>query len=344
MTRISANSKRSRLAALALSLLMCILAFEFGARYIVDPRLGMPTAFNQFVHTEEHTKYVAGVGRRWVLDPELGWSDVPFVTERITSSAGQRMWLLILGDSVTAGEDVKRGEEDYVAKFADSLDRQGLGAVRITNLAVSGYGLDQMILRLQRQMEQGVDVVVVAFIPHDLRRVAMSLAFGWSKPIFVVTTRGIELRPPRSTRQFYETYRNARDSGSLALWYLYYFWNERRYFAPWFYGDEYSAIFEELRTRAETASLGKPLVFLKLPDTSKDWARGLLVERGKSVFGRLYREIDACAFDRARQENLAPEKIFHFHPTVEGHAIIAHCLSELFPKIPEISATNLLRP
>src|SRR6185369_7302565 len=57
----------------------------------------------------------------------------------------------------------------------------------VVNAALAGFGLDQSVLRAERLApEIGPDRIVVSFIPHDVRRCAMSIWSGHAKPWFDV--------------------------------------------------------------------------------------------------------------------------------------------------------------
>lgn len=149
----------------------------------------------------ESVQQITGVVAAWKLEgwrgltyfwdqyhPTLGWTNVPGyesdaqVPFRLTINAqglrGNRTYAasapegrpraLVFGDSTTFGEEV---DDDATVPF--HMER-ALAGVRgeVMNFGVHGYGLGQMVLRLE---EEGFGfhpdhVVIVLLIPHDLKR------------------------------------------------------------------------------------------------------------------------------------------------------------------------------
>ena len=149
----------------------------------------------------------------FVYDPDLGWSLGPGRCSRDgiycssaeglrTATAGVRLLdaspahrVALLGDSNAFSLEVP---------FEDSWGhrlQQALGPeIQVLNFGVDGFGIDQMYLRYLRDVRPfAADVVIVAFIEHDLARtmtVYPVVSFGWPgylvKPRFVLDGR--ELR------------------------------------------------------------------------------------------------------------------------------------------------------
>src|SRR5262245_27375193 len=72
--------------------------------------------------------------------------------------------ILAVGDSFTYGDEV-RDEETWPARL------QALTGRRVLNGGVTGYGLDQTVLRLERLAEAyAPSLVILGFIADDIRR------------------------------------------------------------------------------------------------------------------------------------------------------------------------------
>ena len=91
---------------------------------------------------------------------------------------------VVLGDSFTFGHGVEV-EEGWVARVESSQD-----ALEMVNLAVTGYGVDQMVLRLEDRSSEDLafspDLVIVAIFLADVFRVADGDHIGYQKPRFVL--------------------------------------------------------------------------------------------------------------------------------------------------------------
>lgn len=148
-----------------------------------------------------------------ISDDALGWTVGPNRTSEnalyVSSAEGLRSpvkgavlkseqrpcRIALIGDSYTFGENV--AFEDTWGSVLDSL----LGRrCQILNFGVIGYGIDQMYLRYLHDVRSWhPDLVIVAFIDHDLRRTMTSYGFltfpdgrfPFIKPRFVL--RGNEL-------------------------------------------------------------------------------------------------------------------------------------------------------
>lgn len=96
--------------------------------------------------------------------------------------------ILAVGDSFTWGQDVA-DEETWPACV------QALTGRRVLNGGVSGYGLDQTVLRAEilAKIHRPSDIVV-SFIADDVLRTEMSRLWGYSKPWFALDGEGLALR------------------------------------------------------------------------------------------------------------------------------------------------------
>ena len=155
-----------------------------------------------------------------MFDSELGWTLRPNVRASNevlgypvlyeTNSQGLRdeehpyertkgkFRIVLLGDSRTFGFGVNI--EDHFSKLLE----KDLPGVEVVNLGVSGYGVDQMLLRLKKDgLKYSPDLVVV-YVPHygDHRHVHTN-RFGQEKPMFVMNGSELTLtNSPVSTPSF----------------------------------------------------------------------------------------------------------------------------------------------
>ena len=140
------------------------------------------------------------------FDPTLGWHPVP--DSRLvngwgtvsTNSDGFRSSevapgvtsVLLLGDSVAWGYGVS--DEDTLPSLLDSLLR---GTQRqVSNLAVSGYGVGQYSLFLERHIGRFANperVIVVIYTGNDLQETRSNVAYGKRKPLFLLEDGGLRL-------------------------------------------------------------------------------------------------------------------------------------------------------
>lgn len=159
------------------------------ARWVESHRDDPPTSVNGYAH-----------------DPLLGWVLQPnlrprmALASRITSDAlGARgptshprartgaPRVVALGDSYTFGSCVNDDET-----WPAVLERALPGA-EVVNLGVPGYGLDQMLLRWERDgAAYRPDVVVLGYIGEDVSRAAMRF-FAFAKPMFELDGDGLRL-------------------------------------------------------------------------------------------------------------------------------------------------------
>jgi hypothetical protein len=86
--------------------------------------------------------------------------------------------ILVVGDSYAHGDEV-RNEETWPAHLQALLHR------RVVNAAMSGYGIDQMVLRAAIvSPDVKPAAIVLSFIADDARRAEMKRVWGAEKPYF----------------------------------------------------------------------------------------------------------------------------------------------------------------
>ena len=86
--------------------------------------------------------------------------------------------VLVVGDSIAHGDELTN-EETWPARLQIRTQR------RVINAAVTGYGLDQIVLRAEKIAPQlKPALLVVSFASDDLRRSEMDRVWGVEKPYF----------------------------------------------------------------------------------------------------------------------------------------------------------------
>jgi hypothetical protein len=104
-------------------------------------------------------------------------------------SRAERPLILAAGDSFAFGDGVSDGDT-----WPAALER--LSGGRVINGGMIGFGLDQAVLRAEQLAAlYSPDIIVVAFIPHDVLRCEMSYWSGFSKPWFEIVPSGLRLHP-----------------------------------------------------------------------------------------------------------------------------------------------------
>ena len=103
--------------------------------------------------------------------------------------------ILVVGDSFAEGGEVE-DNSSLPAHLQLLLDR------RVHNAAVGGYGLDQIVLRAERETPRlRPGIVLVSFIPNDIDRTQLRVRSGAAKPYFVIENdalvlKGVPVPPP----------------------------------------------------------------------------------------------------------------------------------------------------
>jgi hypothetical protein len=181
---VTATALCEGLASAALSLIETRLRFPEPQLYLADP---------------SSLKRLAGN-----FDAELGWT-TPYGTrfgERPRAVDYGRPLVSAFGDSFTHGDEVSDGET-WAEALAASLGGD------VFNFGVGGYGMDQTLLRFERdQLRRPTPIVIFAFISGDLERCnwrywkfhSPESPFPMTKPRLVLRDGSLELLPnPVST-------------------------------------------------------------------------------------------------------------------------------------------------
>jgi hypothetical protein len=90
-----------------------------------------------------------------------------------------------LGDSNTFGHAISM-ENHWLTRMRESIPK-----VKVYNLGVEGYGVDQALLRLKQEISIYKPKLVLAFVKHfDGSRHLHALTFGNNKPYFSIDSKG----------------------------------------------------------------------------------------------------------------------------------------------------------
>ena len=204
---------KGRIALVVGSILFSLVVLELGCRIVRGPQWLVQWP-NIILQDRQRTQ--TDVTRRTVHDPQLGFVARPGYgypglhydgrSFRVTP-APEGMALadlekrgppiLVLGDSYAHGDEVA-DRETWPTRLQQLIRR------RVVNGAMSGYGLDQMVLRAEHVVpELRPSAIVLSFIADDVRRTEMKRLWGAEKPWFEWVGGALELRnvpvplPPR---------------------------------------------------------------------------------------------------------------------------------------------------
>lgn len=179
-----------RLALLVGSILVGLIVLELGVR-AADGWNGL-THWPNLVLKLRSDSWARGDASRAMPDPRLGFIGRPGYRSgdgALTYDAhGQRPTpaldgvalaeppVLVVGDSFAHGDEVRDGET-WPARLQPLIGR------RVINAAMSGYGIDQMVLRAEivaREVKPAA--IILSFIADDVRRMEMKRVWGAEKP------------------------------------------------------------------------------------------------------------------------------------------------------------------
>jgi len=176
-----------RLMLLIGSVLVGLFGMELGFRALLRPELLLH--WPNFI-LEERIDSTA-VMDRLVPDRDLGWVGNPrYAVDGVSYDAqGYRTTpgpaaatlaeppILVVGDSYAHGDEVK-DDETWPAQL------QALVGRRVVNAAVTGYGLDQTVLRAEQAVARVKPAaLLLGFIADDVWRSERSRSWGRRSPI-----------------------------------------------------------------------------------------------------------------------------------------------------------------
>ena len=182
------------LALVAASVVFSLMVLELGLRALD----GEPDGWQGLTHWPNLVLQArtASWDRHTVHDPRLGFVPRPNYhwehgmahydahSDRVTPApAGMTLAeppVLVLGDLFAHGDEIN-DEEAWPTRLQALLHR------RVVNAAMSGYGIDQMVLRgeIEAAREKPA-AIVLSFIADDVRRMEMKRVWGAEKPYFAL--------------------------------------------------------------------------------------------------------------------------------------------------------------
>ena len=181
------------------SVLFSLVVLELGCRLVRGPEwlVQWPNIVlqdrqrtqNDLASRTVHDKRLGFVGRPDFAYGGLHYDEHGFrVTPAPDGVALARPPILVVGDSFAHGDEVA-DEEAWPARL------QSLTGRVVVNAAMSGYGIDQMVLRAESLApEIRPAAIVLSFIADDVRRTAMKRLWGTEKPYFEAAGGGLTLR------------------------------------------------------------------------------------------------------------------------------------------------------
>jgi len=154
-----------------------VLNDERGVVYRYDPELGW------FPKENLDTIFDGAARRIHVKSNSLGFRDIEHKVD-------ERPVILFLGDSFVWGYDVEAEE-----RFTERL-REKMPGWNILNLGVSGYGTDQELLLLKKYIGfyKPKVVFLVICVGNDLHDNASNMRYGYFKPYFDLSEKGMVLK------------------------------------------------------------------------------------------------------------------------------------------------------
>jgi hypothetical protein len=183
-----------RLGLVAGSILVSLVVLELGVRALYGEQAGWQglTHWPNLVLQARATSW----DKHTVHDPRLGFVPRPDYywyhgmahydahSDRVAPAPAGTVLaeppVLVLGDSFAHGDEVADAET-WPAELQPLIRR------RVVNAAMSGYGIDQMVLRgeIEAAREKPA-AIVLSFIADDVRRMEMKRVWGAEKPYFVL--------------------------------------------------------------------------------------------------------------------------------------------------------------
>ena len=190
---------KSRLALVVGSVLFTLVALELGCRLLRGPQ--WLVHWPNLVLKERIDTRSQGVGRI-IPDRELGFVAKPGYSSRLFAydEHGWRIApnpegivladppILVAGDSLAHGDEVENAET-WPAQLQLMLRRH------VINIAMSGYGFDQIVLATEKAAALVKPAaVILSFTADDTRRNEMKRVWGAEKPYFELVDGKLALR------------------------------------------------------------------------------------------------------------------------------------------------------
>lgn len=312
------------------SLFSAYVILELGVRVS-----GLPQKSLMFDMAAEIEKANGDLASHFPADrPMYGW-DLPALVVP-DSSVGEKEHLLFIGDSVTQGHGVDPRVDSYPALLFNDLNKNG--DLRLVNAAVPAFGVDQMVLKLERMVvEYEPAVVVFAYIPHDLWRPGRNINNGITKPVlFGLQGQNWRMLPMPDITEYYQDLVRAKEYFHRGPWVLKHIAENARYYFPRMHMGYYRELFKAIRERLTTLAEGHDMQVLVVRLTSI-WPGNAVPALDKLAAGILspgaanYQFVDteACVKDASKRSGIDYVEEFSWHPGRNGHTIYAECLRDI---------------
>jgi hypothetical protein len=149
--------------------------------------------YHEYVNLPEaikHTEFSVFDHKRYDFDPLLGWTNRPGEnidadTARISSYRPDEQIIHAYGDSFVFGAEVEADQSfpHYLSKLTNT---------EVRNFGVGGYGPDQAILLLERNLSAGISApVIVLAMPSE--NIARTVSMFWK--LYVPITQPFQIKP-----------------------------------------------------------------------------------------------------------------------------------------------------
>lgn len=288
------------------------------------------------------TELLRGDGtRQGDAAPVYGWDEnvihCPADSSKLgVTHAGDVYTVLFVGDSVTRGFGLDSTREAYPILFCEM--KRDSWPIHVINAAVQGYGVDQMLMKLYAMASKyEVDLIVFAYIPHDLWRPARNINYGLTKPVITFVDGQTYVKPAPPADHYFESYRVAKRNYHLSIWGSYHILRNRQYYLPRLHIRYFENLFHYIQGRlTDTAErFDADVLVVRLASTWPGDAVPYLDRLARKAFTaptgtnryRFY-DSEACVRKKAVSRAIAYEEEFMYHPGPAGHEILAECILE----------------
>lgn len=264
-----------------------------------------------------------------------GWDRPPILIPTDDTANMRNPDILFVGDSVTRGFSLADPLGDsYPALLQEELSVNA--PIHVVNVAVPGFGIDQMVLKLASELViRKPRLVVVAYIPHDLYRSGRNINFGATKPVLSSYSDGSwKMRPAPDLVDFYLGYLDARSKLRLGAWWLQFIADNQQYYLPMLNQTIYETRFQGIRENLGDLAdkHGVRILLIRLANGELDnpvasldqWAiRAFSAGTGNNP---RFVDVEPCASRLTEEMGLDFDQEFERHPSERAHAIFASCL------------------
>lgn len=272
--------------------------------------------------------------------PVYGWDQHPIITPKNNESVmiDSADSILFVGDSLTRGFRLSNIEEEaYPSLLYQRLAQER--PIRLINLSVQGFGVDQMILKLEEVLPLYQPILVVfAYIPHDLWRAGRNINYGWTKPVLVdFQSDTWTIIPAQNRWQYHRDLIDSERGYYRGIWYLRHLFNNARYYFTDFYMDYYRNLFDAIRRRLLV--LGKKhhaqILVVRLASTWPGDSVSALDREARVIFEKAtqdsnygFVDLENCVRTKAKMASIDYVEAFKWHPDKLGHTMYADCLEK----------------